>query len=71
MLVLTRRVGEKIVIGPDVTVEVVEVRGEKVRLGITAPREVPVHRSEVKDKIDALAKLAERSLQSSNPEAGK
>ncbi|MEJ5944081.1 carbon storage regulator CsrA [Pseudokineococcus basanitobsidens] len=47
MLVLTRRAGESIVIGDDVVVTVVEVRGDVVRLGIDAPRSVQVHREEV------------------------
>ncbi|GAB2693746.1 carbon storage regulator CsrA [Thalassiella azotivora] len=47
MLVLTRRAGESVVIGDDVVVTVVEVRGDVVRLGIDAPREVKVHREEV------------------------
>lgn len=47
MLVLTRRAGESVVIGDDVVVTVVEVRGDVVRLGIDAPREVQVHREEV------------------------
>lgn len=51
MLVLSRKVGQKIVIGNDVVVEIVEVRGDKVRLGIVAPRDVPVHRLEVHEEI--------------------
>ena len=47
MLVLTRKVNESIVIGDNVTVTVVEIHGNRVRLGIQAPTEVPVHRSEV------------------------
>lgn len=47
MLVLTRRVDESIVIGNDVVVTVLEVRGEQVRIGIEAPRDVTVHRREV------------------------
>ena len=47
MLVLTRRTNQSIVIGPDVTITVVEIRGEQVRLGISAPRHVTVHREEV------------------------
>lgn len=47
MLVLTRRVGEAIMIGTDVVVKVVEVRGDQVRIAIEAPRSVPVHREEV------------------------
>jgi carbon storage regulator len=47
MLVLTRKIGEAIQIGDDVTIEVLEVRGGRVRLGITAPSDVGVHRSEL------------------------
>ena len=47
MLVLTRKVGEKIVIDGNITVEVVEVRGDRIRLGIVAPKETAVHRMEV------------------------
>lgn len=47
MLVLTRRVNERIVIGGDITVTVLEVRGDQVRLGIDAPREVEVLREEI------------------------
>lgn len=47
MLVLTRRGGESIVIGNEVTVTVLEVRGDQVRIGIDAPRTVPIHREEV------------------------
>jgi carbon storage regulator len=51
MLVLSRKKNESIVINNDVTVTVVEIRGDKVRLGIVAPKEVPVHRQEVYDAI--------------------
>ena len=47
MLVLTRRANQSIVIGSDVTVTVLEIRGDQIRLGITAPRDVTVHREEV------------------------
>jgi len=47
VLVLTRRAGESVVIGDDITITVVEVRGDVVRLGIDAPRHVKVHREEV------------------------
>lgn len=47
MLVLTRRVGESIVIGNDVTVTVLEVRGDQIRIGIDAPRHVQIHREEI------------------------
>jgi carbon storage regulator len=51
MLVLSRKRNESIVIGDDVTVTVVDIRGDKIRLGITAPKFVPVHRQEVYDAI--------------------
>jgi carbon storage regulator len=51
VLVLTRRANQSIVIGKDVVVTVLEVRGDQVRLGIRAPREVTVHREEVRAEI--------------------
>ncbi|MGH7129028.1 MAG: carbon storage regulator CsrA [Planctomycetaceae bacterium] len=53
MLVLSRKRNESIVINQNVIVTVVEIRGDKVRLGIQAPRETPVHRAEVHDAIIA------------------
>jgi carbon storage regulator len=47
LLILTRRVGESVMIGDDIIVTVVEVRGDSIRLGIQAPRSVDVHREEV------------------------
>jgi carbon storage regulator len=51
MLVLSRKKDESIVINNDITIVVVEIRGDKVRLGIEAPKEVPVHRREVFEAI--------------------
>lgn len=51
MLVLARRKGENIRVGKDITIVVVEIRGDKVRLGIEAPADVSIHRSEVFDAI--------------------
>ena len=51
MLVLSRKKNESIIIRDDIIVTVVEVRGDKVRLGIDAPKEVTVHRREIYDKI--------------------
>ena len=51
MLVLYRKKNETIVIGDDITITVVELRGDKVRLGIEAPKDVPVHRREIFDAI--------------------
>ena len=51
MLVLSRKKDEKILIGEDISIMVVEIRGDKVRLGIEAPRDVSVHRQEVFEAI--------------------
>jgi carbon storage regulator len=61
MLVLSRRVGESIVVGDDVTITVLEVRGDVVRIGIDAPRSVSVHRAEL------LAELAASNQESASP----
>ena len=52
MLVLSRKRNKSIIINNNIRVIVVEIRGDKVRLGITAPREIPVHREEVQDAIN-------------------
>jgi carbon storage regulator len=51
MLILTRRVGESVVIGEDVTVTVLGVKGNQVRIGINAPKTVSVHREEIFERI--------------------
>jgi carbon storage regulator len=51
MLVLSRQKDESIMIGDDVEITIVDVRGDKVRLGIAAPKDIPVHRREVYDAI--------------------
>ena len=51
MLVLSRKKNEQIQIGDNVTITVVEIRGDKIRLGVEAPKEVPVHRREVLNSI--------------------
>ena len=55
MLVLSRKVGEEIVIGGNIRIKVVEIRGGKVRLGIVAPRDVPVDRQEIHEKRATFA----------------
>jgi carbon storage regulator len=51
MLILTRRGGESVKIGDDVTVTVLGVRGMQVRIGVSAPRDMPVHREEIYERI--------------------
>jgi carbon storage regulator len=61
MLVLSRRAGESVVLGEDITVTILEVRGDVVRVGIDAPRSLKVHRAEL------LAQLEESNRQAASP----
>ena len=58
MLVLSRKKNESIIINDDITIVVVEIRGDKVRLGVEAPKEIPVHRNEVYEAIRRNQKAA-------------
>ena len=61
MLVLTRNINEQIIIGDNITITVVSVRGDRVRLGIDAPKEVPVHRREVYEAIQRGEAMADKN----------
>ena len=63
MLILTRRVGESVMIGEYVTITIVGVRGNQTRLGINAPAKIPVHREEIYERIRREQKVdvSERS----------
>ena len=66
MLILTRRVGESLRIGDDVSVTVLGIKGSQVRLGVNAPKSVPVHREEVYDRIhDENSKNSDDKVKSS------
>ncbi len=62
MLVLSRKKDEKIIIGDNITLMVIEIRGDKVRLGIDAPKEISVHREEV---YNAIQKESDRPVDAS------
>lgn len=69
MLVLSRQRDESIVIGDKVVVTIVDIRGDKVRLGIQAPGEIPVHRQEVYEAIQRENRKTDRLQQSGEPAA--
>jgi carbon storage regulator len=62
MLILSRKLNEKVVIGEDITISIIEVRGDQVRIGIDAPKKVKVFRQEVFDAIKAENKVASASV---------
>ena len=64
MLVLTRRTGQSIMIGNDVTVTVLEIRNDQVRIGVAAPRSVQVHREEIYEQIARENEAAVRDARS-------
>ncbi|AWW34765.1 carbon storage regulator [Mannheimia varigena] len=56
MLILTRKIGEVLLVGDDVEITVLSIRGNQVKLGVNAPKEISVHRQEIYERIKASAK---------------
>lgn len=67
MLVLTRRVGETIRIGDDVSISIIEVQNGQVRVAIDAPREIPVHREEIYQVVQAENRQAAQNARGADP----
>ena len=64
MLILTRRVGESLMIGDDITITVLGVKGNQVRIGVKAPKEVAVHREEILNRIEEASAESEQKMSS-------
>ncbi|AGA26083.1 carbon storage regulator CsrA [Singulisphaera acidiphila] len=70
MLVLSRKKNESIIINDNITITVIEIRGDKVRLGIDAPKDVSVHRREVYEAIQSQSKPSESNPSPVRPDPG-
>jgi carbon storage regulator len=68
MLILTRRVGETLMVGDEVTVTVLGVKGNQVRIGVNAPREIAVHREEIYERIKAEQAQGNEQEQEPDPD---
>ena len=71
MLMLSRKKNEAIIINNDITIVVVDIRGDKVRLGVEAPKEIPVHRREVNDAIKHKQEQAKAAEDAEDAEDAK
>lgn len=70
MLILTRRVGETLMIGEDISVTVLGVKGNQIRIGINAPQDVAVHREEIYERIQREGREPEAADEPHDPKAG-
>lgn len=70
MLILTRRIGETVMIGDNISITVLGVKGNQIRLGIDAPRDVSVHREEVYHKVQS-DKVAKKATLSAQPDTSR
>jgi|TARA_B110000967_G_C18499286_1_gene370690 carbon storage regulator CsrA len=61
MLILTRRVGESLIIGDDIVINIIGVKGNQIRIGVNAPKEISVHREEIYNRIQA-EKVDDKSI---------
>lgn len=61
MLVLSRKIGERILIEPGIEIAIVDVRGGKVRIGVEAPQDIRIHRSEIADRMPSVLAVVSRT----------
>lgn len=71
MLILTRRIGESIIIGDWIEVKVLDFKGQQVRLGITAPKDTPVHREEIYERIQRERERGQQVHRPDNDDDGE